>query len=654
MGIGSSATGSTETRKTVVWIERLTVPTLLRLWVESRLLPREIRYDEHRVTAAAARCLERLADAGLASCFHPARLTLAAKDPAGLALNYRREEELDRLCEGFCARHLQDRPIRYRRAVKSYLCDALMWKVTFIVMVEAAARGLPEANHVLHLARHPANDLVIGHDAWHDFRWRESLSPRGILRILGAPLILFARMILTFFQGPLAAPGLPRIRPAVWVEFYEANLGSVSWTFWRSKIDASSFDLVYYLDRRDSACDSRTTAAIEAQGFRWIDGHEPWRLARPAPRDFLDALRALRFAGPRAPLWLRLFDFEFVLLTRMWGAVFSRFQTRLLIQHQEFSWRQAPQAQGLERAGGRMLGFHWSEFQFLTEPIHLNPEHLFFVWGRNHHRWLEGKGHDCLNILPCGLWILPQDDVTQSIRGRLKGASFTLALFDSSHDYNIFLSGAQLSEFLLTMLSLLEDQPRWKAVLKPKSLDGYARLPRGQDILEGIDRLSREGRLLLLEPGVTPMTAALAADLSVCFGLNSAGVVSGAFGARAIHWDCSGWGRHPLNADPAQRLVYPTLSLLKEAILRAAGGDKTIGDFSRWRTMINHFDDRLADRRVGRWITSYMAKLGRGTPADDAMREAVIEYRAENGVDDSFYRQGSWWNAESISEVAAR
>ncbi|MCM2303301.1 MAG: hypothetical protein NDJ72_01250 [Elusimicrobia bacterium] len=654
MGTGSSATSSTEPRKTVVWIERLTVPTLIGLWIESRFLPRDIRYDEHRVTVAAGRILDRLAGAGLASCFHPAGLTLAAKDAAGLALNYRREEELDRLCESFCARHLQNRPLRYRRAVKSYLCDALMWKATFIVMVEAAAAAIPAADHVLHLARHPANDLVIGHDAWPGFHWRESLSPRGILRIAGAPSILFARMLLTFLRGPAVAPGLARIRPAVWVEYYEANLGSVSWTFWRSKVDASSFDLVYYLDRRDSECDSRTTSAIEAQGFRWVDGHTPWRLARPTPHDFLDALRALRSAGPRAPLWLRLFDLEFVLLTRMWGAVFARFQTRLLIQHQEFSWRQAPQAQGLERAGGRMIGFHWSEFQFLTEPIHLNPEHLFFVWGRNHHRWLEGKGHDCLNILPCGLWILPQDSVTQSIRGRLAGMRFTLALFDSSHDYNIFLSAGQLSEFLLAMLSLLEEQPLWKAVLKPKSLDGYARLPRGQEILTRIDLLSKGGRLLLLEPGVTPMTAALAADLSVCFGLNSAGVVSGAFGARAVHWDCSGWGLHPLYADPAQRLVYQTLPLLKEAILAAAGGDKTIGDFSRWRAMINHFDDRHADRRVGRWIMSYMAKLERGLPAEDAMREAVAEYRAEHGIDDSFFRQGSWWNAKSASEVAAR
>lgn len=648
---GSSATRSSEPRPTVVWVERLTLPTLVWLRLESLLTAAEIRYDERQVTPAARGALERLTKAGLGFGLHPAGLTLARQDASGSALNYRREDELDRLVDAFCRRRMAERPLWYRRAFKSYLCDYLMFRVTFIVMVEAAAADRPAADNVLYLTRHPANGLVTGHDAWRGFRFRQSLAPRGILRAVGAPLALFCRLALALFRTPPRAPGLDEDRPAVWVEFDRSDLGRVvSRTFWRGQVDAKGFDLVYYLDRRDAFCDAETTAAIEAQGFRWIDCHAPWSLARLSADDLADALRAFATAGPGAPVWLRFFDLEFVLLERMWAAVFSRFRTRLLVQHQEFSWRQAPQARGLERAGGRMIGFHWSEFQFTTEPIHLNPEHLFFVWGRSNRGWLEAKGNDCENILPCGVWIPVEDRVTASIRERLAGADFTLALFDSSYDYNIFLSGGQLSDFLLAMLGLLDEHPRWKAVLKPKALARYAALPRGAEILDAVERLVRKGRLIALEPDLTPPTAALATDLSACFGLNSAGVVSGALGARAVHWDCSGWTRHPLKADPGQKVVYPTLDALKDAVLAAAAGDRSVGDFSRWRAAINHFDDRLAARRVGGWINGYMLKRGAGLGAAEALREAVSDYRREHGVDASFEAPDSWWKTDAANE----
>ena len=81
----------------------------------------------------------------------------------------------------------------------------------------------------------------------------------------------------------------------------------------------------------------------------------------------------------------------------------------------------------------------------------------------------------------------------------------------------------------------------------------------------------------------SPVDAAEAADLSVCFGLNSAGIIAGLLGLRAIHWDCTGWLKYPIYRDKDQKVFFATLPETRQAVMRAAAGDKTIGDFNKWR-----------------------------------------------------------------------
>ena len=125
----------------------------------------------------------------------------------------------------------------------------------------------------------------------------------------------------------------------------------------------------------------------------------------------------------------------------------------------------------------------------------------------------------------------------------------------------------------------------------------------------------------------------MSCDLSLCFGFNSAGVASGARGARAVHWDAAGWTHHPLRADPAQRIVYPGLEEFKAAV-EAAPKDPAIGDFSRWRRLSDHFGDQRAGERIGEWISDALAST-----AD----EATARYRLRHEIGPDFDGPGAWW-----------
>lgn len=605
----------------VLWAERLGLFDAAWLALRAAATGEEVRYDEHRASVHGLRLAGPFG-------FTPARLTLARAGENGAPLNDRRESFLEAALEKFARGRLAERPARLRSAFRAYFAGKLVARATFLVMAEAAAKAMPEREHRYFIVSHPANILlreVFGG------RLVERPALTEALRQLAAPLVLIARAAWAGLTRPAVRSNLTG-KPAIWVEYYPDDIGGyISRAFWKDRVDRDRWDLAFCVDHAETPCDDATIRRIEDFGMRWIDARRPWRLAG------LSAGEALALAGlllrPGLPWWVRAFEVHYEATTAVWAAVFKRHRVRLLTQHLELEWKPVAQAEALERAGGAMFGLHWSDFPFLTEPTHPTPEHVFFVWGATNKRWLEGKGHATRHILPCGLWLPSNPCKTAEIKSRLGPSDFTLAVFDSSYSYDIFYSAEMLAAFLDEILSLLESRPAWKAVFKPKNALLYETLPGGPALMGRLRALEAAGRVLILERFVSPIDAALACDLSVCFGFNSAGVVAGARGARAVHWDAAGWTRHPLRAEPGQRVVYPSLTALRKAI-ETAPDDTAIGDFSRWRRLSDHFGDDNAAERVGTWVEEAM-QFG--------VDEASDRYMKRHRVGADFIAPGRWW-----------
>ncbi|MBI5200673.1 MAG: hypothetical protein HY925_03720, partial [Elusimicrobia bacterium] len=101
------------------------------------------------------------------------------------------------------------------------------------------------------------------------------------------------------------------------------------------------------------------------------------------------------------------------------------------------------------------------------------------------------------------------------------------------------------------------------------------------------------------------------------------------------------WLDHPLYRVEGQKILYRELGALTEAIEAAAAGDRSVGDFSRFTKLANHFEDQDAPKRVGEWVDDYMNRGG-GLPALDA---ACAEYLRRHRVAPSFSAPGAWWGA---------
>lgn len=482
-------------------------------------------------------------------------------------------------------------------------------------------------NHIVFLDGHPANDVLFRYYSEKDFSLRQSPPWFNALRIALSPLFLGLR---SFFHGrPKTSIHAPRT--AIWAEYYPADLNSfISRIFWANWANLPNTDIVFYFDRPDTITNREETDPIEAKGYHWIEMRRPSHGARLTISELLHFTISLLNADK--PKLLSWFLVEFEINSVLWKRVFSQWSVKLLIQHQEHSWKQAAQAQGIEAAGGIMMGTHWSYFPYDTEPAHLTAQHVYFVWGEEFSEWLDKKGNCISRILPCGTWITSTHSAEMLTTEFGPEVRFLIGIFDSGYDYNIYITAEQLALFLDTILSLLERHSSWAAILKPKTIADYSQLPQGANILTRIDMLAKEGRLTIADRSVSPVSIGKAVNLCVCFSINSAGILVGATGGKAVHWDCSGWTENRLQNDRRQAVFYRDIASFESAIIAAAEGNSRIGDFSNWRIRINQFDDELGPRRVAEWVEDYIDGISKGLSGLTAMNAASDAYEKRHQI----------------------
>jgi hypothetical protein len=633
--------------KRIIWLDSLTIWGILFLILRHGIAVYEIFYDEHKATPYALR-LAAMAAKILPVRFYPATLRLNEKDEKGLALEYYRAENLCAVVNEFCETKLKNDPAWLRNMVKCFISWEVMDRNTFVTLVLYRIKSLESSEHVIYLSGHYLNFLL------QDFfkpqiKVNSIPSITAFLRLLVNP---FALILRTGLQQFFHAGVKGNIRenqkiPAVWIEMEPKN---AVWDPLRKFIAVNSasrtYDLVYYLDRPDIPAIPQTTKELENLGFGWIDTHNMLHARLFAP-DYLRLIFNFFVSLPQRPFWIALFLFDFEIRRALYLSLFKRFNVRLLFQHQETSWLQEAQKQAIESAGGIMAGLHWSNYLYTAYPCHLNPQHVMLVWGSAHHEYLQTKGNTCSYIIPCGLWLARADAESKDMTSLRKG-NFTMAIFDSSFGYMIHQSPENLSKFYLEVLGILEDNSLFSGIIKRKSsqISDLRHLPAGAEIVGRIRSLEQQGRLRVLDSKLhSPIDAASAADLSVCFGLNSAGIIAGLLGLRAIHWDCTGWLKYPIYRDKDQKVLFATLPEFRQAVLQAAAGDKSIGAFNKWRKHINFFDDCAGAERIVRFIHIYMQEAEAGIAEFDS---AIKQYLSEqSGMVEFYEAEKRWWQPQN-------
>jgi len=645
--------------KKIVWVERMTISTLLLLVFRKLFSNFEMRFDQQQCSLGLASFISRLQKKIPSVEFFPANLSLAKKNFEGCALIYDVNINLNCCLSSFCKKYIPTEAKWFKQMLKSYLSTSLLHRMLFITMVEAEISRETDAEHELFLERHMLNRLIRDFYEERGFKINQSLSLLSYMRIAATPFALVVLNLMNRLIGSKVKTNIKKIRPAIWVEYHQTELtGFLCFSFWRDNITKTGYDLVYFLDRADTEL-SKEREKLEAPEDRhlWIDCHNIWRFVRLGHRDVFKILRSFVIINLNQPLWLHFFKIEYSILFHLYRSLFAKYKVKIIIQHREALWRQAILAQAVEAVGGIMLGFNWSNYHWTTISTHLYPQHVFFVWGKMQSEYLRKRGNTCKYILPSGLWIKKSDLVDKQLADLEGYGGFKIAIFDSSVDYKSQHSPESLSLFLLRIIGLLETNHEWHAIVKSKKFyyggrsrkfyfTDYREKPEGEQIVARLKKLNNQKRLIILDPDESPVTAASYADLSVCYGLNTAGILAALNGIPAIHWDCAGWLKFPLYKNAGQQVLYATLDELEQAIIKASQGDKTIGDLSFWRRQINYLGDDGAPGRVGKFIDDYMSEIIKTGNAEKSMDLAASKYIDVNGIGEDFFEETEIYGPE--------
>lgn len=633
-----------------IWVEKLTAFDVVVFVLETAYTGASVRYDEAQITCLAKKMIIFLNKLRLGANFKTANLSSNKADKSGANLTYKMLDNLDEALGKFCKQHLSGQSERFKREVKAYISFSQFLRNMFISLVESELQfSDPRVKNIFYLKRHPLNAVLVDfYRQERKYNIRQSVISLDALKYFIRPAYHFLSII---FLARVTSQGLgnniPGDKNTIFVEHFTNPFGRVNFTFWQERINKEYFDIVYYFDREDDSCIPHKTDFLEKSGFRWINLHF-YSLIRQSKLKIKNVFGIAGIFFSRQPypaVWFRVYRFEERMWFLLYEGVFKRFKTKIIIQHQETSWVQDVQVRAIESAGGIMIGFNWSNFPYTLEPYHPTPQHVYFVWGKMKKDWVNRKGNTCRFILPSGLWIheARKDIRLESMR---KNFDFILAVFDTSASPVNYISFDSMRKFYALILKLLREHPHWAGIIKGKSytLEELKKCLADEEIILEIDGFIQEKRLVFLDSTIAPNVASDYADLSVCLSLNTAGIVAGIHGCRAIHWDCSGWSRHPFYADKGQKFIYRDLKDFRQAIIQASKGNKEIGDFSVWRKRFNFFDDFQASTRVGMFIQWYMEGAWRNDDPHDLLGETVKRYIKENKIDDDFFREENLWD----------
>jgi len=640
-----------KTRK-VIWVENINFLNLPLFFFAGLFSHAEILYDEHQSSIYLCKILKLLRQSGRISFIGPASLLLNVKDKNGYAIEYRRAAYLSQCVDSICASIMPDEPKWFKAVVKSYLSSYLGRPILFITMAEQEIAKIKNVEHEIYLKANFANYIIINFFMDKGIKIRQLPPLVSYVDLLVKPFLLLVRALYyQLLYNKIAGTVKERdALPALWIEHEHTHgVWAQFRRFLSNHIDEQKYKTVYYFDRDDTPIDGPVVNALNSMGLGWIDCRK-MRHSHLNLSDIKELVIQMGRATYLRPLLLFMIRLHFEVISMFYKSIYIRFNVKLLIQHQEGSWRQEAQKQALEANDGIMIGLHWSSYLNYEYPSHITPQHVFLVWGQGHYELLMKKGNTCDHILPCGVWIDDVEDGSLIIDDFSPGVRFKIAVFDTDAAYNIEQSPDAAAEFYLAILELLDRHGDFGIIVKSKkwTIEELSILPAGEEIVKRLVNLKKMKRAIILDSKVfSPAIAARYADLSVCLGINSAGIIASLHGGRVIHWDCTGWMKYPIYIDKNQKVIFLSMNETKEAIIEVSQGDAHIGDFSKWRKSINYFDDSSGRTRVMQFINLLMDEIKKSDRDSHSLDRAVNKYMEANHVTDDFYQTIGWWGGIS-------
>lgn len=582
--------------------------------------------------------------------FQKAGLNMNAKDDEGCTLEYTALKVLDE-----CIVEIIDNTNAcgnkwHLDMLKAYIGELVNMKVRFLVMVAYKINKENDCKHKIYIRRSVGTKHIIKYFNRIGISITHLYCEVNLFKSAARPLYFLIKMLGSKLFRKKIATNIENRIPSIWVGYTKGELERTnSLSFWRNELnDKKKRQIVYYLFDPQIEFENAIRTIKELNNYRWIDIRKLYHTNTLTNIDIInELLSVLMFLFNKNKL-AYIAKRHYEIYYKVYLELFKRFNVKIILQTNVNNWQQTAQAKAIEKNGGIMIGFNWSNRLYLRQPTHICPHHVYFVWGSTTYEWLKKKGNTCKYILPCGLYIQKDKQIPAELNNFFNTkAGFTIAVFDSSVGYQLYQCKETLSQFYVKIIELFHKNKQWRGILKSKNWNHneLVFLPNGDEIVQKLDLLIKSGRLLCLDKWISPATLSEFSDIAVCYAINSAGMIYSIHGKPSLHWDCSGWLKHPIYSDKDQRLVFKEMDDVIQAVIDFYEGKWVFQGLGTWANGYNYFNDLNAPKRVADFIDAFMS-FTKDQDYDKALNSAVQKYINDNGVDIRRLEEQKIWPKE--------
>lgn len=402
--------------------------------------------------------------------------------------------------------------------------------------------------------------------------------------------------------------------------------------------------IVFCFNRADSPLSEETIRRLHERGFGWVDFQSVpalddaswWTLFRT----LANSLRTMPLPWDRSSL--RRWTVIAALLPIVnWYRAFIRTH-RVLAFHQGMQFTPNSMALNLacRQEGAAVVWSFWSVLLLMEYAANHAFADLLMTFGDYDLAYCNAISFDYRYAAQIGVAAYDgteSDDAESASRLRARltaNPRFILAIFDSGHGSHPLHhhSTSRCLLFYRTILDLLRRHTDWGCLIKSKA-DAYDQLPIEPGLQDIVSMLEADGRCLRLPNETKPSLVALAANVVVGFGINTAAITASLITRRpCIHFDPNHLFMHPLSVAGADgKIIFRDAEGFCAAVTSIAEGNATFGDLTPWAKLFDPFRDGFGRKRSGEIMREYVSARDRGANLEDALNKAVSVYAQHYG-----------------------
>ena len=412
--------------------------------------------------------------------------------------------------------------------------------------------------------------------------------------------------------------------------------GHLFW-FESSKIDPK--DLILYFDRADFRMNRELKKNVEIHSMHTVNLIHPVIQVQYPLRILIKTFKDVKFLKSltyqEINIWLTQIKYYF--LTSCFRETFKKYKCKIIHQHQEFWPNTLAMALAIRMEKGVFIWNHWSVDHFPVSYFNWGFADIILSWGEYNDGYFNCQSFSYKYLFQTGL-IAGDGNLNINLKQEkkfrkqlFKDLDLVVNILDSTCGTTHQNSFQSMIYFYKEILSKVHNNRNWGATIKSKA-NTFEKIRYNKEVAHYVNLLKNENRLIILPSESKVSSSTKISDISVCYGINTAGIIAALSGSKSIYWDLPGAIEHPLYILKKKgTLIFSNIDEIVQALEKIALGDKNIGNHDDCLSLFDSFRDDQGRKRAGQIISTLFYDLKNNIDLEESFIKIKKKYDAKWG-----------------------